>query len=272
MVFKDNLQPLLNIGLSKYEAKVYLTLIGEGVSTAKNISNITGIPYGKVYEIINSLSYKGFAILLPSKPMKYRAVSPKQAVTKAKNDVSKRFKNIEDTFIKELEPLFVKDKLSNQPKSIFSIIGGRSNVINKTDELIKKAKEEINIQCSSNSLSRLVIHRDMLKQAADKGIEISIAGITNKEILEEIHLSDFCKIRHINSSKNNFISVDGKECLVINPVPDDDNLIYGRDLGIYALSKSFTKFIDNFFYENFKNAREVKFEYQNGSKIQEKPY
>ncbi len=84
---KNILQPLLEIGLSKYESKVYLTLIGEGVSTAKNISDITGIPYGKVYEIINSLSYKGFAMILPTKPMKYRAVSPYQAIQTAKKNI-----------------------------------------------------------------------------------------------------------------------------------------------------------------------------------------
>jgi sugar-specific transcriptional regulator TrmB len=39
---------LLELGLNKYEEKVYLTLIEEGVSSAKNISNITGIPYGSV--------------------------------------------------------------------------------------------------------------------------------------------------------------------------------------------------------------------------------
>ena len=68
------------------------------------------------------------------------------------------------------------------------------------------------------------------------------------------------KYKHINSSKNNFISIDGKESLVIDPIPDDDNIIYGRDLGIFALSKSFTRFVDNFFESSFKRARNIKFE------------
>ena len=102
---KEIIEPLSNIGLSKYESKVYLTLITEGVSTAKNISDITGIPYGKVYEIINSLSYKGFTMILPSKPMKYLAVSPRQVVIAAKEDNYKRFEKIEKKLIKQLEPL-----------------------------------------------------------------------------------------------------------------------------------------------------------------------
>ena len=256
---KNILKPLYDIGLSKYESKVYLTLISEGVSTAKNISDITGIPYGKVYEIINSLSYKGFSMILPSKPMKYKAISPMQAIVAAKKDNHEKLQKIENNIIKHLEPMFAKNKNFTGPKSIFSIINGRSNVVNKTEELIKKAEKQINIQCSANSLARLTLHKDVLKEAAKKGVKISIAGITNKENLEEINSLNFCNIKHVNSSKNNFLSVDGKEALIIDPMPDDDNIIYGRDLGIFALSSSFTRFLDNFFQNNFKKAREVKF-------------
>ena len=257
---KNLIQPLLDIGLSKYEAKVYLSLIEEGISTAKNISNITGIPYGKVYEIINLLSNRGFLMVLPSKPMKYRGISPQQAIIATKKGIDDKFERIRNDTIKKLELLFAESKISTQPQSFFSVINGRSNVLSKTEELIKKAEHNINIQCSANSLSRLIIHKEVLKGASCRGVEILIAGITNKENLEEINSLGFCNIKHINSSKNNFISIDGKECLVIDTIPDDDNIVYGRDLGIAALSCSFTKFVDNFFIDNFKRAREIKLE------------
>jgi len=257
---KNILKPLAHIGLSKYESKVYLTLISEGISTAKNISDITGIPYGKVYEIVNCLSCKGFAMVLPSKPMKYRAISPLQAIIAAKKDMYEKFEKIEDKIIKQLGPLFVQNKSFIQSKSFFLVMNGRSNIVNKTEELIKKAKNNINIQCSANSLTRLTLHKEVLKEAADKGVMISIAGITDKENLKEIGSLNFCNLKHIKSSKNNFISIDGKESLVINVIPDDDNIMYGRDLGISALSSSFTKFIDHFFEANFKRGREIRFE------------
>ncbi|MBD3355122.1 hypothetical protein GF361_04005 [Candidatus Woesearchaeota archaeon] len=256
---KNILKPLNELGLSKYESKVYLTLISEGISTAKDISNITGIPYGKVYEIINSLSNKGFSMVLPSKPMKYKAASPVESIKKAKNKEKEKIERIESRVINQLESKFKENKYKSKSKSYFSIINGRSNVVNKTEELIAKAKKSINIQCSANSLSRLVLHKDVLKEAVEKGIYVSIAGVTNKENLNEIRSLDFCSIKKINSSKNNFISVDGKECMIIDANPDDDNIIYGRDLGIFALSPSFTRFLDSFFLANFKKAREVKF-------------
>ena len=256
---KNSLKPLSHLGLNKYEAKVYLSLISEGISTAKSISDVTGIPYGKVYEIINSLSYKGFSMILPSKPMKYKAISPHQAVLTAKKATFDKFEELENNLIKQLEPLFAKNKATaKQPKTVFSIISGRSNVVNRTEELIKKAKKNIHIQCSANSLARLTLHKEVLKEAANRGIKISIAGITNKENLAEIKSLDFCSIRHVKNSKNNFISIDGKESIVTNPLPDDDNIVFGRDLGIQACSNSFTKFLDHFFVSSFRRARQVK--------------
>jgi sugar-specific transcriptional regulator TrmB len=251
------IQPLSELGLSRYESNVYLTLVSEGVSTAKSISDITGIPYGKVYEIINSLSHKGFVMLLPTKPMKCGAVSPKQAIITAKKEHFERFEKTEANLLESLEPGFEQNKNFSNSKSSFGVINGRSNIVRKTEEMIKNAKSNINIQCSANSLSRLILHKDALKDASDRGVKISIAGIIDKKNLEEIRSLNFCSIGQVKSSKNNLLSADGKESLIIEPIPDDDNILYGRDLGIYAVSSSFTKFLDNFFEHSFKKAKPI---------------
>ncbi len=248
---------LSDIGLNKYEAKVYLTLVSEGVSTAKNISEITGIPYGKVYEIINTLSYKGFSMILPSKPMKYTAISPKQVLFSSKNETLDKFRKIETDIVNNLEPLFMKNRQFTQPKSVFSLVNGRSSVVKKTEELINKANKNIHIQCSANSLSRLVLHKEALKNAADRDVKIAIAGITDESNKKEISSLGFCDVRQIKRSRSNFISVDASECLVVTPFPDDENIIFGRDTGMHILSSSFTSFTDNFFISSFNRAKKI---------------
>ncbi len=254
---KNAIEPLIGLGLNKYEAKVYLTLIGEGISTAKNISDITGIPYGKVYEVINALSSKGFCTILPSKPMKCQAISPRDAVINAKKDVEERYDKLESHIVSELEPLFVESRKFVEPKGIFWVINGRANVVKKIDELIQKAEKNICIHCSPNSLSRLVLHKELLREANKRGVNISIAGVVNNEVLEEIDSLDFCDIRKVKSANNNLFSIDDKECLIIEPMPDDENILYGRDLGVWVSSSSFTKFMCDFFATNFKKAKSV---------------
>jgi sugar-specific transcriptional regulator TrmB len=258
-VTKNIMQPLIDIGLSKYEAKVYLTLISEGVTTAKSVSDITGIPYGKVYEIINILSNKGFVMVLPTKPMKYRAVSPQQIIQVSKKNTLEKYSRIEKTIISQLEPLFAKNKQFVKPAGLFWMVNGRSNIVKKTEEFIKKAKSSINICCSAKSLSRLILHKEALLEAKSKNISINIAGVVDKENLPELSSLKFFNLKSIGKAENNFISIDGEECMVIEPKPDDDNIVYGRDLGIYTTSPAFTKFIDEFFQLNFEKAKEIKF-------------
>lgn len=254
---KNVLTPLLELGLNKYEAKVYLTLVGEGISTAKNISDITGIPYGKVYEIINSLATKGFCTTLPSKPMKCQAISPREAILKAKKSIEEKYEALEKHVLTELEPMFTESRKFIEPKGIFWIINGRANVVKKIDELIQKAEKSIRIQCSSKSLSRLILHKELLQQAKNKGINISVAGVIDKEVMAELSSLNFCDIRKVKNAENNYMSIDNKECLIIEPIPDDDNLVYGRDLGVWVSSSSFTKFMDAFFTSNFNRVKSL---------------
>jgi sugar-specific transcriptional regulator TrmB len=250
--------PLLELGLNKYEAKVYLTLISEGISTAKNISDITGIPYGKVYEIINSLAGKGFALVLPSKPMKCQAISPREAITAAKKDVHEKFEKLEKQIEQQLEPIFTESKKFVEPKGVFWIINGRSNIIKKIEELIQKAKSNISIHCSANGLSRLILHKEALEEAKNRGVTVNIATTVTKEVMDEAKsLFGICDIRKTKNAESHLFSVDRKECLVIEPIPDDDNIVYGRDLGIWVSSSSFVRFLETFYESNFNKARKI---------------
>ena len=170
---------------------------------------------------------------------------------------SVNIKKLEKLIVKQLEPMFTESKQFKEPKSIFWVINGRSNVVKKLDELFKKARKTINIYTSTNGLSRLLLHKDILQEAHNKGVSINIAAVTNKEVLEEIKSLRFCCVKHIPEAQNHLFAIDGKECLIVEPIPDDDNIMYGRDLGMWVSSHSFAKFLDRFFALDFKRARKI---------------
>ena len=245
---------LAELGLNKYEERVYITLIEEGLSSAKNISDITGIPYGKVYEVMNNLATKGFLTILPTKPMKFQAVSPKDAILNAKKSMQEKLAKLEEKMVKELEPVFTKTRKFMEAKSLFWMINGRANVNNKIEELIKRARSNINILTSENGLKRMVMFADLLKASSKKGVKINIAAILTADNKQDAKDLDFCKISPVEKARNHMISVDGKESLVIEPISDDENLVYGRDIGMLVSSHSFTNFLDDFFCNNLSNA------------------
>ena len=140
---REILMNLSELGLNNYEAKVYLSLVSEGASTAKNVNDITGIPYGKVYEIINSLCSKGFVTTFPSKPMKFQAISPEKAMENIKEGLAKKYTHMEQFMKNHLEPMFKEGKKFSEPKSALLVLNGRPNITKKIDELIKNAEKSI---------------------------------------------------------------------------------------------------------------------------------
>jgi len=248
---------LSELGLNKYEARAYLALITEGTSTAKNVSDITGIPYGKVYEVIDSLVMKGFVMTLPTKPMKCKALSPADAINSAKKNLHKRLKTVENVILTEIEPLFAKNKNFTEPKGIFWILNGRAAINKKMEELGNSAKSHIHIFASSNGIKRLGPLRPVLKAASKRGVKICFSGTINKECLEDIKNFDFCELKHTDMAHSQLFSVDGKEALLIEPVPDDSSPYYGRDLGVWMLNEKFVKCLEHLFTSHFNNSKSI---------------
>ena len=73
---------LEEFGLSLYEIRVYKELLKKSVLNAREISNISQVPYGRVYDVLNSLEYKGLLEKQASRPAKYMAIEPKYALNK----------------------------------------------------------------------------------------------------------------------------------------------------------------------------------------------
>ncbi len=69
-----------SLGLTGYEIKAYLSLAETGSSTASDISKKSGVPYSKIYEVLNSLEDKGWSESNSSRPQKFFPRSPRTAL------------------------------------------------------------------------------------------------------------------------------------------------------------------------------------------------
>jgi sugar-specific transcriptional regulator TrmB len=245
------------LGLTQYEAKVYKTIASEGASTAKDISNICGIPYGKIYEVISSLGKKGFVEVLPTKPMKYRAVDPTDVVKQVKDAWLRKIELAEKLVISELKSSFQRTKETAGAKGFFWIINGRTAVNKKVNEMLQKAEKHICISATENGLERLKSNYDTLTQKAKKGVKVTIhssAGPAN-EFFSKTGAFGISNAK--KELRNMFISVDGSESFVFEANPDDTNLNYGRDSGIWFSNTSFSNFMETLFVNCHRNSGET---------------
>lgn len=73
------IQKLKKMGLSGYEAQVYLALLGETRAPASRVVRKSGVPQSKVYGALTSLVERGFAEQVLGDVKLFRGIPPEQA-------------------------------------------------------------------------------------------------------------------------------------------------------------------------------------------------
>ncbi len=72
---------LRDVGLSEYEASVYRTLLETGATTAKELSEESGVPMGRIYDVLGDIEEKELVrSQTAGRPKKYAAVEPETAL------------------------------------------------------------------------------------------------------------------------------------------------------------------------------------------------
>jgi len=152
------------IGLTTYEARAYIALIGIGVGTAEIVSNAAEIPRTSAYKVLQALERKGFVTSTEGRPQTFRANPP---------DV------VQKRVVSELDETFTKlqflHELSSQrglPQLIFTITG-RDRVVQKIAEMVKTASESVWISTPAYGVLREHIDR-LLVDAAKRGADVML--------------------------------------------------------------------------------------------------
>src|SRR6056297_336587 len=68
------------LGLSSYEEQVYRTLLVTGAATATDISDVSGVPKGRIYDVLNSLKARQLIRTQATDPTQYVAEQPNTVV------------------------------------------------------------------------------------------------------------------------------------------------------------------------------------------------
>jgi HTH-type transcriptional regulator, sugar sensing transcriptional regulator len=85
---------LEEFGLSKYEARAYLTMIGKGSLAVSEIAYYANLPRTKVYQTVKKLEKKKLAVISKQKPLICSAIPPEEAFTEIVNIHDSRVKTM----------------------------------------------------------------------------------------------------------------------------------------------------------------------------------
>src|SRR5439155_15361385 len=79
-VLPRNVAELTRLGLTTYEAKAYVALLGRDSYTAAQVARQAGLPRQRIYDVLGSLVEKGLASARPGDVVKYAATPPEVAI------------------------------------------------------------------------------------------------------------------------------------------------------------------------------------------------
>ena len=172
---------LEKIGLTSYEIRAYTTLIKDGESNASEISQNSGVPYSKIYEILGTLEEKGWIGSDDSRPTKYVAKAPANALETTKQNTDALFSENKNVILSELLPLYEKSGTSEKPD--IWVLSGAVNITAKILEMVDNCRDEVMITLPEAGVELVKQALPKLRALHDKGIKITI--LTSDKIDKE---------------------------------------------------------------------------------------
>jgi len=172
---------LEKIGLTSYEIKTFSALLKTGELTASDLSQKSGVPYSKIYEVLGTLEEKSWIGSDDSRPTKYFAKSPSTGLETTKQKIESDFLQNQNIILNELVPLYEKSGVSEKPD--IWVLSGAINITAKILEMVDACRNEVLIALpeAGEELVRQALPK--LRSLHDKGVDITI--LTSDKIDKE---------------------------------------------------------------------------------------
>ena len=195
---------LEKIGLTSYEIRTFSALLKSGELTASDLSQKSGVPYSKIYEVLGTLEDKGWIGSDDSRPTKYFAKSPSTGIETTKQKMESDFSKIK-YYLNELVPLYEKSGTSERPD--IWVLSGAVNIAAKILEMVETCRNEVMIALPEAGEELVKQALPKLRLLHDKGVDITIltSDKMDKESLKAIKRVATVKIKkRIVWRRNNF--------------------------------------------------------------------
>ena len=210
---------LINFGLTKTQAKVFIYLGKYGCKSASEIAKALQLPRTETYHLVNSLQNMGLVMAEISYPTKYTAMNMKKAVSTLVKQEQERIDHLatKKESISEMWediPFFAVNTDESKSEKM-QLLQGPSPITNKIKEMISTSNENFRIYGSISDLLRMY-HSSLFECIKDSQTNLKMIVSPLYKTPEFLSELDSNKIRVIPSNSQNkcFIVNDAKEVLI----------------------------------------------------------
>ena len=241
---------LEEFGLSKYEARAYLTMIGKGSLAVSEIAYYANLPRTKVYQTVKKLEKKRLAVISKQKPLICSAIPPEEAFAEIVNLHDRRVKNMR----KIVDSLQKINDESQRPKGSeerrYFILDANST-LERIGSLIADSRSSVTATLDPWGLRLLSQCKASIVRALTAGVRLRIIlgsqCIGNENVFQ---LPDGIELRTAEIASN-LIIIDSSYLVLI----DSSN---GK-AAFFASTDSFAMLQAKNFEESWSSASEMKY-------------
>jgi hypothetical protein len=164
-------QTLKSLGFTKYEALVYIALLGMEGATATEIHELSGVPRASVYPVLDRLVEKNLVTVSNTTPKRFSAIPPGEGIGNLLSRIQEDAHRARE-ILSEIYRTRVSVERGDQ-ELIWSI-HGEEKIATRLRDLIGGAKRRVQIVSSRTFLGRYLLP-DLVRLAGSLEVEI-IAG------------------------------------------------------------------------------------------------
>ena len=245
---------LERIGLTSYEIRTYTALLKSGELTASDLSQKSGVPYSKIYEVLGTLEEKGWIGSDDSRPTKYFAKSPSTGLETTKQKMDSDFSENNSVIVNELIPLYEKSGTSEKPDIWF--LSGTINIAAKVLEMVESCRNEVLIAVPEAGEELVKQALPKLRLLHDKGVEIMI--LTSDKMDKE-SLKSLSRVATVKVKKGLFGGgiISDKRYVVILLGPEMGESSSADTVAIWADHAGLAGFAREYFEYLLKDSKKV---------------
>jgi sugar-specific transcriptional regulator TrmB len=140
------IRELTALGLTTYEAKAYVALLGRDSFTAAQVARQGELPRQRIYDVLSSLVEKGLASSRPGSVVKYAAVAPELAIERLVVAHRHNLESLERSaadVVAELAPAYASGQGNTDPLEYIEVLRDAGAINERFAELQSAVKREI---------------------------------------------------------------------------------------------------------------------------------
>ncbi|MHA1720171.1 MAG: TrmB family transcriptional regulator [Promethearchaeota archaeon] len=246
---------LKNLGFTDYNINIYITLLDSGEMNAHDLSKRTGVPYSRIYEVLNEMTNKQKLLTkLDGRPSTFVANNPKDIFKSIKQQKDEEFEENMKSSLPFLNNLYGDHNIAKQMS--FTIFEGAKscrdhvrNVLNFTVKNLSFSVKDID-----EVYKAIKVNFDFLKRIGCKIQILLEERFRNSEIHNELKKN--CEIRFIPTIRETLLISDEKTAFMA--IKSHFNILKPSEISYSIISSSdlvYVTFITEIFNQYWQDSK-----------------